>query len=82
MQRRGRCHSKCSVKSEDYCRKWTPNFVFRFIERAENELEQNTIKATFIEWAYESNITDHNEKKKLDHQVRTFLLPLGAQIIR
>ena len=42
----------------------------RFIDRAEEELEQNTIKAVFIEWAFESNITDHNEKIKLDYQVR------------
>ena len=44
----------------------------RFVDRAEKELEQNTVKATFIEWAFESNITDHNEKIKLDFQVRKY----------
>ena len=42
----------------------------RFIDRAEKELEQNAIKATFFEWAFESNITDETEKDKLDYQVR------------
>ncbi len=44
--------------------------VARFIERAESELWANTQKHTIVEWAYESNITDHNEKRKLDYQVR------------
>lgn len=47
------------------------NPFLRFIERAEKELEQETIKSIFVEWAFESNITDHNEKNKLAQQVRT-----------
>ena len=43
--------------------------VSRFLARAENELMVNAEKHTFVEWAYESNITDHNEKKKLAYQV-------------
>ena len=47
------------------------NLVFaRFIERAENELEKSTIKQIFIEWDFESNITEATEKKKLEYQVR------------
>ena len=42
----------------------------RFINRAEKELEQETVKSIFVEWAFESNITDHNEKNKLAQQVR------------
>ena len=42
----------------------------RFIDRAEKELEQNAIKSYFIDWAFESNITEETEKKKLDYQVR------------
>jgi hypothetical protein len=44
----------------------------RFIEKAEAELLKNTERQTFVEWAYESNITDHNEKIKLDYQVRKY----------
>ncbi len=39
-----------------------------FVARAEKELIENTRKATVIEWAYYTNITDHNEKAKLDYQ--------------
>ena len=42
----------------------------RFIDRAEKELEQETVESIFVEWAFESNITDHNEKNKLAQQVR------------
>ena len=45
---------------------------FRFIDKAEKELEQNAIKYVFISWAYKTNITDHNEKIKLDFQVRKY----------
>lgn len=41
-----------------------------FIAKAEQELWDNAVIATEIEWAYESNITDHNEKIKLKQQVR------------
>ena len=40
-----------------------------FLEGAESELLASTQKQTFIEWAYQSNITDHNEKVKLQYQV-------------
>ena len=61
--------------------KYTPNLqrkdamlsldpFLRFINRAEKELEQETVKSIFVEWAFESNITDHNEKNKLAQQVR------------
>ncbi len=36
-----------------------------FINRAENELHGLAQDHTLVEWAYESNITDHNEKVKL-----------------
>ena len=42
----------------------------RFIDRAEKQLEESRVKAVFIDWAYATNITDHNEKIKLDYQVR------------
>ena len=42
---------------------------FRFINRAEKELEQETVKSIFTEWAFVTNITDHNEKNKLAQQV-------------
>ena len=51
----------------------------RFINRAENELEQSTIKSYFIEWAYATNITDHNEKKKLEQTVRKSLVANNLQ---
>jgi hypothetical protein len=44
----------------------------RFIEKAEAEMLNNAERHTFIEWAYSSNITDHNEKIKLDSQVRKY----------
>ena len=47
---------------------------FRFINRAEKELEQETVKSIFIEWAFESNITDLSEKNKLAQQVRKNLI--------
>ena len=42
--------------------------VSKFIQDAESQLWKNAQKATVIEWAYESNITDHNEKVKLEYQ--------------
>ena len=42
----------------------------RFIDRAEKQLEENRVKQVFIDWAYATNITDHNEKIRLDYQVR------------
>ena len=42
----------------------------RFIDNVESEMLANTEKATFVEWAYASNITDHNEKIKIEQQVR------------
>ena len=42
----------------------------RFIKWAEKQLEENRVKQVSIEWAYATNITDHNEKIKLDYQVR------------
>ena len=41
----------------------------KFIDDAEQRLLENAEKHTFVEWAYESNITDHNEKIKLRYQV-------------
>ena len=52
------------------------NMSFRFIDRVEEELEQNTIKAVFISWDYKTNITDHNEKIKLDYQVRKIAMTI------
>ena len=42
-----------------------------FLEDAEEQLRMMTEKSIFIEWAYESNINDENEKKKLQFQVIT-----------
>ena len=53
----------------------------RFIDRAEEELEQNTIKAVFISWDYNTNITDHNEKIKLDYQVRKIAMTIQEKIL-
>ena len=43
-----------------------------FLEDAEEQLRMMTEKSIFIEWAYESNINDENEKKKLQFQVIKF----------
>ena len=51
----------------------------RFIDRAENELQQSAIRGRFIAWDYESNITDHNQKKMLDDQVGKILLSLWVE---
>jgi hypothetical protein len=45
-----------------------------FIVDAEEQLRDTAEKHTFIEWAYESNINDENEKKKLEFQVFIFYL--------
>ena len=42
----------------------------KFIDSAEVELLKNAEESTFIEWAYASNITDHNEKIKVEQQVQ------------
>ncbi len=41
-----------------------------FVARAEEELLRDTQKATIVAWAYYTNITDHNEKARLEYQVR------------
>ena len=43
-----------------------------FIYQAEKQLEENHVKEVFIDWAYATNITDHNERIKLDYQVRKY----------
>lgn len=53
-----------------------------FIDRAEKELHAAAIKHTFIEWNYESNITDHNEKIKLEYQVGTAHLFLRSTFLQ
>ena len=40
-----------------------------FLVKAEEELRDISEQQTFIEWAFESNINDENEKKKLEFQV-------------
>ncbi len=60
-----------------------------FLRTAEEELRASAEKGTFVEWAYASNITDHNEKVKLKFQVsqrlyswycwRRRLSPLSAE---
>ena len=47
-----------------------------FLLEAEEELRKTTEQATFIEWAYETNITDENEQKKTEFQVWFVLLIL------
>lgn len=41
--------------------------AFEFVAKAESELHKAGKKATQIEWAYATNITDENEKKKLEN---------------
>ena len=43
--------------------------AFDFVTKAEAEFKEASIKASHIEWAYATNITDANEKKKLEYQV-------------
>ena len=43
-----------------------------FIDQAEQQLEENRVKQVLINWAYATNITDHNEKIKLDYQVSKY----------
>ena len=43
--------------------------AFEFVAKAESELHEAGKKATQIEWAYATNITDENEKKKLENTV-------------
>ena len=40
-----------------------------FLVDAEEQLRNITEMSTFIEWAFESNINDDTEKKKLEFQV-------------
>ena len=40
-----------------------------FVKRAEKELHEAGKISTVIEWAYASNITDYNEKRRLENQV-------------
>ncbi len=47
-----------------------------FVARAEEQLLANTQKATLVEWDYYTNITDHNEKARLEYQVCSLLLLL------
>jgi len=42
--------------------------AFDFVTKAEAEFKEASIKASHIEWAYATNITDENEKKKLEYQ--------------
>eukprot|EP00095_Tigriopus_kingsejongensis_P010159 maker-scaffold575_size133042-snap-gene-0.38 protein:Tk10159 transcript:maker-scaffold575_size133042-snap-gene-0.38-mRNA-1 annotation:"hypothetical protein DAPPUDRAFT_304127" len=42
--------------------------AFKFMEQAEEELRKAYQKAAFLEWEFESNITDHNEKQRLEFQ--------------
>merc|ERR1739838_471262 len=41
--------------------------AFEFVAKAESELHEAGKKATQIEWAYATNITDENERKKLEN---------------
>ena len=43
-----------------------------FIDQAEKQLEENRVKQVLINWAYATNITNHNEKIKLDYQVSKY----------
>ena len=43
-----------------------------FIDQAEKQLEENRVKQVLINWAYATNITDHNEKIQLDYQVSRY----------
>ena len=43
--------------------------AFEFVEKAEAELSEAAKKAVEIEWNYATNITDENEKIKLDYTV-------------
>ena len=47
-----------------------------FINQAEKQLEENRVKQVLINWAYATNITDHNEKIKLDYQVRKIAMTI------
>ncbi len=42
----------------------------QFVTRAEAELEKAAQEYTVISWAYATNITDYNEKRSLDYQVK------------
>ena len=53
-----------------------------FIARAESELLASTEKQTFVEWAYASNITDHNEREKLAYQVGKRCVFLPETVLR
>ena len=45
-----------------------------FVENAERQLEADTIEATFAQWNYDSNITDHNQKISLAASQKSGLL--------
>ena len=53
-----------------------------FLEDAEEQLRMMTEKSIFIEWAYESNINDENEKKKLQFQVFFFFFAMQFQVCK
>merc|ERR1719430_3053602 len=45
-----------------------------FIDDAEKQLEADAIEATFADWAYESNLTDANQKVQLAAAEKSGLL--------
>ena len=52
--------------------------AFEFVAKAESELHKAGKKATQIEWAYATNITDENEKKKLENTVSNYHFPFSS----
>ncbi len=59
---------------DEYCSKSEEDKAREFIERAEKESEEIAQQYVVISWAYNTNITDENEKKKKEFQVRTLIL--------
>jgi uncharacterized HAD superfamily protein len=43
--------------------------ALQFVTKSEAQLEKVTQNYIALEWAYESNITDYNEKRKLEYKV-------------
>jgi hypothetical protein len=43
--------------------------ALEFVTKSEGELEKVAQNFIVLAWAYDSNITDYNEKRKLDYEV-------------
>ena len=53
--------------------------AYAFLEQAEKELHESAKKYVIIEWAYASNITDHNEEERKKYNVSGHFLAVTLE---